>query len=270
MPGTSGLVERSGLDPMNARSVHLLIDLRPEARWLLAAAIVAMVNVIAALVRQERAVGPRANPAKWLYQISSLALVASIVVDPADGFIAYISAHSIEYAVIVYRTAERRYSAGGGQPPRSSRADCTEAPDVFRRHRRRRVRGARPCAWPGFQRRLVLGGRAVLHFRRRHLEAEAAGGHARFRRAIGNREGQVVGQAKVLVFDSAVVALSDHGITMPEARWRSICTLSQPRGDHRKGNSGRPWWVQGLRRPSCLSFSCTRDKARPERNRSRP
>ena len=112
MPGTAGLVERSGLDPMNARGMQLLIDLRPVASWLLVAAAVAMLSVIAALVRQERAAGPKANPAKWIYQISSLALVASIVVDPAAGFIAYVSAHSIEYAVIVYRTAERRYSVG--------------------------------------------------------------------------------------------------------------------------------------------------------------
>jgi len=49
-----------------------------------------------------------------IYQVSSLALVASIVVDPAAGFIAYVSAHSIEYGVIVYRTAARRYSAGDG------------------------------------------------------------------------------------------------------------------------------------------------------------
>ena len=114
MPGTAGLVERSGLDPMNAQGVHLLIDLRPEARWLLAAATIAVILVIVAIVRQEQAAGPKANPAKWIYQVSSLALVASIVVDPAAGFIAYVSAHSIEYGVIVYRTAARRYSAGDG------------------------------------------------------------------------------------------------------------------------------------------------------------
>jgi len=114
MPGTPGLITRSGLDPMNAGAVHLLVELRPEALWLLVLASAATLAVIAALVRQELAAGPRANPAKWIYQVSSLALVASIVVDPAAGFIAYVSAHSIEYAVIVYRTAERRYSAGEG------------------------------------------------------------------------------------------------------------------------------------------------------------
>ncbi|HXY43831.1 MAG TPA: hypothetical protein VEH29_06565 [Acidimicrobiales bacterium] len=114
MPGTARLVQRSGLDPMNARAVQLLVDVRPEALWLLALALAALVAVIGALIRQEVAAGAKANPAKWIYQISSLALVASIVVDPAAGFIAYVSAHSIEYAVVVYRTAERRYSAGQG------------------------------------------------------------------------------------------------------------------------------------------------------------
>jgi len=114
MPRTASLVQRSGLDPMNARAVDLLVRLRPEALFLLLLAAVAMVVVIVALVRQERAAGSKANPAKWIYQISSLALVASIIIDPAAGFIAYVTAHSIEYGVIVYRTAERRYSVGRG------------------------------------------------------------------------------------------------------------------------------------------------------------
>ncbi len=52
---------------------------------------------------------PPANPAKWLYQLSSLLLIASIAVDPAAGFIAYVGAHAIEYGVVVYKTTESRY-----------------------------------------------------------------------------------------------------------------------------------------------------------------
>lgn len=85
MPGTAGLIQRSGLDPMNAQGVHLLVELRPEALWLLAIAMVALAVVLGELVRQERAAGEKANRAKWIYQSSSLALVASIVIDPAVG-----------------------------------------------------------------------------------------------------------------------------------------------------------------------------------------
>jgi hypothetical protein len=113
-PATAALVQRSGLDPMNAGAVRLLEDLRPEAVWLFVLSAIATAAVVALVIRQEWSAGGRANPAKWMYQVSALALVASIVWDPAAGFIAYVSAHAIEYAVIVYRTAERRYAGGGG------------------------------------------------------------------------------------------------------------------------------------------------------------
>lgn len=110
-PSTAALASRSGLDPMNAGAVHLLITLRPAALAVAIVAGVATLCVLAATARQEIAAGTSANPAKRLYQASSLALLASIVIDPAAGFIAYVSAHAIEYAVVVDRTAKRRYSA---------------------------------------------------------------------------------------------------------------------------------------------------------------
>jgi hypothetical protein len=116
MPATPGLVTRSGLDPVNAQGVRLLVDLRPISVALLGMLLAATAAVVVALVRQEARAGARANPAKWLYQASSLGLVASIVVDPAAGFIAYVSAHAVEYGIVVYRTAARRY--GPGAPPR--------------------------------------------------------------------------------------------------------------------------------------------------------
>jgi hypothetical protein len=61
------------------------------------------------VARQEVAAGEAANPAKWIYQGSSLLLIASLAIDPIAGFIAYVGAHAIEYAVVVYKTAESRY-----------------------------------------------------------------------------------------------------------------------------------------------------------------
>jgi hypothetical protein len=115
-PRTTSLAARSGLDPMNAGAVHLLISLRPVASAAAVAAGVAAVVVLAATVRQEAAAGPRANPAKWLYRASSVALLASIVVDPVAGFIAYVCLHALEYALVVDRTAKRRYGAGAAGP----------------------------------------------------------------------------------------------------------------------------------------------------------
>lgn len=110
-PSIPALVTRSELDPQNAGGVALLVDLRPVAAVFLAIAVAATVVVLAAVVRQEVAAGERANPAKWLYQASSLGLLAAIVIDPAAGFIAYLCTHAIEYAVVVDRTAKQRYGA---------------------------------------------------------------------------------------------------------------------------------------------------------------
>ena len=115
-PGLVHLVERSGIDPRNAKGIELLTVLRPAALGLLAVSLVGTVAVMAATVGQERRAGSRANPARWVYQASSVALLASIVVDPTAGFIAYVAAHAVEYAVIVDRTARRRYGGGDARP----------------------------------------------------------------------------------------------------------------------------------------------------------
>ena len=108
-PTTTDLVRRSGIDARNAQGIELLVRLRPAAGALLLVAVGATAVVMVSVVRQELRAGSRANPAKWLYQGSSLVLLGSIVVDPVAGFIAYVTAHAIEYAVIVDRTARKRY-----------------------------------------------------------------------------------------------------------------------------------------------------------------
>ena len=120
-PATERLAARSGLDPTNAGGVHLLVTLRPAAVVLAVLALAATAAVATATVRQEWRAGSTANPAKWCYQLSSCLLVASIAVDPGAGFIAYVAAHAIEYAVVVDRTARRRYASAPGtgvDPPR--------------------------------------------------------------------------------------------------------------------------------------------------------
>jgi hypothetical protein len=127
---TPALVQRVGLGGVNGAGVRLLTDARPVALLLLVpvagAAVALTIAVVrqeagvvrqeagvvrqeAAAVRQEAAAGPGANRAKWVYQGSSLLLIASIAVNPIAGFIAYVGAHAIEYAVVVYKTTESRY-----------------------------------------------------------------------------------------------------------------------------------------------------------------
>ncbi|MDQ1393833.1 MAG: hypothetical protein QOF30_2810 [Acidimicrobiaceae bacterium] len=114
---TLRLVQRVGLAGVNGAGVRLLTDARPVAVLLLIPVGAAALVLAAAIVRQEVAAGEGANPAKWLYQGASLILIASIAVDPIAGFTAYVGAHAIEYAVVVYKTAESRY---GGQRDRST------------------------------------------------------------------------------------------------------------------------------------------------------
>lgn len=108
-PGTPGVVARVSLAGINGAGVRLLTDARTVATILLVPAVAVAVGLAIAVVRQERAAGAAANPAKWIYQGSSLLLIASIAVDPVAGFVAYVGAHAIEYAVIVYKTTESRY-----------------------------------------------------------------------------------------------------------------------------------------------------------------
>jgi hypothetical protein len=111
-PGTRDLVARVSLGGVNGAGVRLLSDARPVATLLLVPVAALAVALVAAIVRQEAAAGAGANPAKWIYQASSLLLIASITIDPVAGFIAYVGAHAIEYAVVVYKTAESRYGRG--------------------------------------------------------------------------------------------------------------------------------------------------------------
>jgi hypothetical protein len=119
-PGTTALINRTNLDSMNAGAVHLLTSARPIAASLAALAGLATAVVLVGVVRQERDAGYRANPGKWVYQMSSLAMLGAIVIDPASGLIAYVCAHAVEYAVVVDRTAQRRYGRPEGASSRST------------------------------------------------------------------------------------------------------------------------------------------------------
>jgi hypothetical protein len=106
---TPQMLGRASLGGVNDAGVRLLADARPFALALLVPVAGVAIALTAAIVRQEAAAGGAANRAKWIYQGSSLLLIASIAVEPIAGFVAYVGAHAVEYAVVVYKTAESRY-----------------------------------------------------------------------------------------------------------------------------------------------------------------
>jgi putative flippase GtrA len=112
-PTTLRLMARVMLDDTNRGAVETLTRIRPYALWLLIPAVAVALTTFVLVVRQERANVGRANRAKWIYQGSTLVLLASIAVDPLAGLVAYVCAHSIEYFVVVYQTLRSRY---GGKP----------------------------------------------------------------------------------------------------------------------------------------------------------
>ncbi len=93
----------------NEQAVVDLAKVRPYALWMLLPALVVALVTASVLARQEAQHAQQANRAKWIYQASSLALIATIAVDPLAGFIAYVAAHAIEYFVVVDKTIESRY-----------------------------------------------------------------------------------------------------------------------------------------------------------------
>ncbi|HEY7283633.1 MAG TPA: hypothetical protein VID47_18805 [Actinomycetota bacterium] len=97
------------LDSTNANAIRDLASVQSYAIWLVIPAVAVALMFTGLVVRQEQQHLPQANQAKWVYQGSSLLLIATIAWDPLAGFIAYVSAHAIEYFVVVYKTMQSRY-----------------------------------------------------------------------------------------------------------------------------------------------------------------
>ncbi len=108
-PGLVDLIRRARLDAFTSGALNLITTVHSVALILLGPVLAALAGCLWLSVRHEALAGPAANPARWLYLVSMLTLIGSIVVDPAAGFVAYIASHAIEYAVVVWCTAERRY-----------------------------------------------------------------------------------------------------------------------------------------------------------------
>ena len=115
LPGTADQLTRfaAGLGSDNAGEVELLLSGRALLLWIAVPLAVAAVAVLVAYGCQERraVTTGQANPAKWNYLASSLALLVALMVNPVAGLVAYITAHAVEYVVVVHRTLISRYGA---------------------------------------------------------------------------------------------------------------------------------------------------------------
>jgi hypothetical protein len=113
-PSTKSLLDRVDIGANNDSAVRILTSVRPYAMALLVPVAALAVIVTVAIFRQEATAG-RPNAGKWLYQASSLALIASIAINPIAGFVAYVAAHAIEYVIVVYRNARSRTAGPEGE-----------------------------------------------------------------------------------------------------------------------------------------------------------
>jgi hypothetical protein len=101
-------LRRVQLGGTNARGVELLNRMSTAARWLAVPIVVVMMTLTARWWRAERRLGATANPAKHLYLLATAALIATIVVDPIAGLVAYVGGHALEYFVIVHHSLRGR------------------------------------------------------------------------------------------------------------------------------------------------------------------
>ncbi len=112
-PRTPHYLAEVNLGDVNRRGITFLTRLRPEAVVLLVPAIAVAAVLTVRWGRAERR-APSANPAKWVYLGATLALIATVCIDPVAGFAAYVGAHALEYFVIVHGAAGRRAARGDG------------------------------------------------------------------------------------------------------------------------------------------------------------
>lgn len=111
-----------------AQEVHLMFAGRTVFTVLAVPLGLAAVVVLARYGRQELSAARdgTANPGKWQYTASMLALTCGLIYDPAAGLIAMVAAHALEYCVVVMKTLRSRYGRGPGT--RSLLASCAATP----------------------------------------------------------------------------------------------------------------------------------------------
>jgi hypothetical protein len=111
-PRTPDLTKRVRLGQTNDRGVEIMQMFAPAARWALLPVVALVGWLIVRWVRAERAMGVRANRAKWNYMAATIGLIATICIDPLAGFTGYVAGHAIEYVFVVHRSLVQRGASG--------------------------------------------------------------------------------------------------------------------------------------------------------------
>jgi hypothetical protein len=114
LPVTRDQVRRFGaaIGASNVGNIDRLLDARAIIVAVTVPIALATALVLALYLRQEHTAirAGLANPGKWHYLVGTGALTAGLAIDPAAGLIAFVSAHALEYVVVVDRTLRRRYA----------------------------------------------------------------------------------------------------------------------------------------------------------------
>jgi hypothetical protein len=110
-PRTPDRIDRLQLGTANERSLQLLVDVRPAAAVIMAAAVMFSVTTTLRWFGRERAGGFSANPACYVYVAATATLFVVAAIDPIAGLLGWVGAHAVEYFVIVASTLRSRRSA---------------------------------------------------------------------------------------------------------------------------------------------------------------
>ena len=112
-----GMADNLGFGDRNKRGLEILYGLRGVSRALLiAVALGAAALTIRWLAAQRSLDRTQRGLPKYLYVAATFGLVVAIMIDPAAGFVAYISAHALEYFVIVDASIRKRAASGDTAP----------------------------------------------------------------------------------------------------------------------------------------------------------
>ncbi len=92
---TPDRVADAGLGGRNQKGLSVLTDAAPVARWILPVMAVVVLVLLWSWVRQELA-SEQVNPAKWVYLVSTTALIGLTIISPVAGFVGYVGSHAAE------------------------------------------------------------------------------------------------------------------------------------------------------------------------------
>lgn len=113
-PRTPGRIETLGLGTANERSLQVLVDIRPLATWLFAAALAVAVWRTWRWVAYEARTGFAAGAGVYTYVGATATLFVVAMIHPIAGLLAWVASHAVEYFMVVDQHLDQRTPSGSG------------------------------------------------------------------------------------------------------------------------------------------------------------